>query len=159
MKYLLLLLSGCIAFICSFAQDAPVTWQYSTGRQANSQYTLIFTATISKGWRLFSTSMSDNDPNTRIHFDSAGTAILATGNTHETGDLKSSTDSALGGLQVKYFENTVRLELSVTAKRKIDTLKGVLTYMAYRGDSIPGPQDVPFKFVVLADGKLVATTA
>jgi thiol:disulfide interchange protein len=150
MKQFLFSIGLCLLVFGLTAQDntavqKTVNWQFAAGRSSDRNYTLSFRATIEKGWRLFSATAKDDEPHTRIQLDSSSMAFCTITKTNENGDLKSVKEPLLGGLLIRYFENTVTIELTVAAKENKD-IKGVISYMTMKGDSVAGPEDIPFRF-------------
>jgi len=157
-----LLFTWFLFFVCGLAAQTnnpvspAVDWTYSAGPATANGYTLSFKANIAKGWKLFSSSMKDDEPNTRIRFDSASQALVTVTGSKETGDLKSSRESLLGDLPIRYFEDNATISLTLQAGQTNKDLKGVISYMAIKGDSVIGPEEVPFRFSFDASGRLVS---
>src|SRR5438128_1066595 len=66
------LLTLCMS--SGYAQDtvpSVVKWHFKTERNAESIYTLEIEADIKPGWKLFSTSMPEDQPNSRVTLDSS----------------------------------------------------------------------------------------
>jgi thiol:disulfide interchange protein len=133
-----------------------VEWIYSAGAGAANAYTLSFKANIARGWKLFSSTMKDDEPNTRIRFDSASLGFITVTDTKETGDLKSAKEALLGGLPIRYFENSATITLTLQVKQASKDITGTISYMAIMGDSVAGPEEIPFRFSFDAGGRLVA---
>ncbi len=159
MKRILFFSSLCSLLFSAQAQDTSgkkaVAWNFTAATVSPAAYTLSFKASIDKGWRLFSASMKDDEPNTRIILDSATTAFATIADLREAGDLKSGKESLLGDLQVRYFENTATISTTLNLKELNKDIKGVIRFMAIRGDSVIGPEELPFRFSFDASGNLV----
>ena len=159
MKRILFFSCLCLLVFGSMAQDTSgkkaVAWNFTATTVSPTVYTLSFNANIDKGWRLFSASMKDDEPNTRIILDSATTTFAAIADLRETGDLKSGKESLLGDLQVRYFENTVTVSTTLNIKERNKDIKGIIRFMAIREDSVIGPEELPFRFSFDASGNLV----
>jgi len=151
----LLLFGGLIAQDTAKTSKA-VSWSFSSGKPAEKTYTLIFKGNIEKGWKLFSTTMKDDEPNTRIRPDSGSLTRIAITGTRETGELKSAKEPLLGDIPIRYFENTAGIEITIQAKDLTKDIKGIVSYMAIKGDSVIGPEEVPFRFSFDASANLVA---
>ncbi|HTE11015.1 MAG TPA: cytochrome c biogenesis protein CcdA, partial [Chitinophagaceae bacterium] len=161
MKQFILSLGLCLLVAVVAAQNTTgdkktVEWSFSAAKSSDKTYLLSFKATIEKGWKLFSTTMKDDEPNTRIKPDSSSLRFIAVINNKETGDLRSVKEPLLGDLPIRYFENNAGIELTVQVKDVNKDIKGVISYMAIRGDSVAGPEEVPFRFSFDASGNLVA---
>ncbi|MEP6749734.1 MAG: cytochrome C biogenesis protein, partial [Bacteroidota bacterium] len=152
MKQLLLSLVLCLLIFNIVAQDTiaskkTVNWKFAASKSSDGMYHLLFSAAIEKGWKLFSVTAKDDEPNTRIKLDSASLAFAAITKKNENGDLKSVKEPLLGGLLIHYFENIVTIDVTVAAKENKD-IKGVISYMMIKGDSVAGPDDEPFRFSI-----------
>ncbi|MEP6726654.1 MAG: cytochrome C biogenesis protein, partial [Bacteroidota bacterium] len=164
MKHFILSLGLCLLVLGIAAQHdtgtgKPTTWNFTAVKSADKTYTLVFKAAIEKGWKLFSTTMKDDEPNTRIKPDSSALAFIAVINNKETGDLKSAKEPLLGDMPIRYFEKNAGIEVTVQVNDISKDIKGVISYMAIRGDSVVGPEEVPFRFSFDAAGNLVAKQA
>ena len=118
MKHLLSLLVFVFAFFAprASAQDSslkPVKWQYSAEKKNDREYVLHLKAAVEKGWLLFSTTMGDDDPNTRVVLDSASAAVASITEIKETGKLNVRKEPLFDNLEIRYFENEVDLETTV----------------------------------------------
>lgn len=148
--YVLCLLLFC--FYLGMAQDkAPVSWQFSS-----SDSILSFKATIQDGWRLFSTTASDDDPNTRITLDSATSDLISIKKIEEKGNFRRQKEPLFDNLEIKYFENQVELLVTIDAAQQSGDVIGSIWYMSMRGDVVNSPVEVPFKFSYDASGNLIA---
>ncbi len=164
MKKLLLSLCLLSVIVNLAAQEntsakKTASWSFAAVKTADKKYTLTFKANIEKGWKLFSTSMKEDEPNTRVKFDSSALTFINIVSSKETGDLKQASDAALGGLAIRYFENNAIIEVMAEAKETNKDIKGVISYMAIMGDSVVGPEEVPFRFSFDASGNLIVKQA
>ncbi len=156
-KNLLLFIIGFFAFhpITGFASDSTykaVRWEYSGTRQAGQNYALVFKASIDSGWKLFSTTMPDDQPNTRLVLDSGVDAKI--GSIMEKGNLLTKKEPLFDNAEIKYFEKNAELLITVMSSGK-SNLKGNVNFMAIRGDEVIGPEPVPFRFSFSPDGAIV----
>jgi len=131
-------------------------WNFSAVKSADKTYTISFKAAIQKGWKLFSASMKDDEPNTRIKPDSSSLAFVTVVGNKELGDLKTAKEPLLGDLPIRYYENNADIEITVQVKEINKDIKGVISYMAIKGDSVVGPEEVPFRFSFDASANLIA---
>lgn len=165
MKYLLLLMTGLqLLFLPKVqAQDAEaapklVTWEYTAEKKNDGTYLLHFKAKISEGWKLFSYTMSDDDPNTRIVLDSLSDSRAAITGVQEEGALKTAKEPILDNLEIRYFENEVDLQATTQFKADVKDVKGIVTYMVIKGDEVV-PEEVEFRFNADPTAGLVAAKA
>src|SRR5690349_16232376 len=109
MKKFLLVLVLALQFISIFAQDSsshPVKWTFSAEKKSATEYILSLKAIIQKDWKLFSTTMKDDEPNSRIQLDSSSAQHASINHVDEKGDLKTKNEALLGNLPIKYFEQS-----------------------------------------------------
>jgi thiol:disulfide interchange protein len=135
------------------ASQKTVNWQFAAEKTSGRNYKLSFTAAIKKEWKLFSATAKDDEPNTRIKLDSASIAFCTVTKIYEKGAIKSVKEPLLGDLLIHYFENTVTIEITADAKENKD-IKGVVSYMTIKGDSVVGPEEIPFRFSLDANGNI-----
>lgn len=163
MKHVIVFLIAILtAFSAAHAQDSTSSqvakWQYTAEKKNDGEYVLHLKGAIDKGWQLFSTTMSDDDPNTRVVLDTASAEAQLLGIT-ENGKLNSRKEPLFDGLQIKYFENEVELLATVKVQPGAKKVAGTVNYMALKGEEVVGPEEVPFKFNVDASGNLVSVAA
>jgi thiol:disulfide interchange protein DsbD len=165
MKHLLSLLVFVFAFFAprASAQDSsskPVKWQYSAEKKNDREYVLHLKAAVEKGWLLFSTTMGDDDPNTRVVLDSASAAVASITEIKETGKLNVRKEPLFDNLEIRYFENEVDLETTVKFTGPVPaSFKGSVNYMALKGEEALGPEEEAFKFNKDAAGNLISVAA
>ncbi|MBV7533343.1 protein-disulfide reductase DsbD [Chitinophaga sp. sic0106] len=144
MKHLLSFLIPVFIFgLSANAQDQspkPVKWEFSAEKKSDTEYTLHLKGVIEKGVQLYSTTMADDAPNTRVVLDSAaGTVAGIT----EKGQLLSKKEPLFDNVDVKYFENEVELVADVKAAAGATKLSGVVNYMALKGEEVL-PEEAAF---------------
>lgn len=165
MKHLLSFLIPVFAIfaLSANAQDAspkPVKWQFSAEKKNDQEYVLHLKGTIEKGWLLFSTTMGNDDPNTRVVLDSASASVSSITGIKETGKLDTRKEPLFDNLEIKYFENTVDLETTVKFTGAVPaSFKGSVNYMALKGEEAVGPEEEAFKFNKDASGNLISVVA
>jgi thiol:disulfide interchange protein len=166
LSFLLLLLSKYSA-----AQDSAtnaVSWEFSgsvrSGDPLPGPHTMELKARILPGWRLYSTTMPDSLPYTRVGLDSATSASVKIVGIEEKGKLESEKDPLFGNAPTRYFEREATFLVQVQGiggaqLNPGDNIKGSISFMARLGDSVIGPQEVPFYYHFGKDGNLVARSA
>jgi thiol:disulfide interchange protein len=143
-----------------FAQSdtsLPVRWSFSASPSAPGTYILILRAKIQTGWRLFSVTMPDDLPNSRILLDSSARARIT--GLEEKGSLQSHKEPLFDQAEVRYFEDQVEIQVRLQSLGASKDIKGQINMMAIRKDSVVGPVSVPFRFSFDTKGNLVARTA
>lgn len=153
----------CLLFLSFFAlrfsvsaqeNPLPVQWSFSSeGAGGNTK--LIFKATINAGWKLYSISATDDQPNTRIVPDSAWAKAM--GVPVEKGQLQSNPDPLFDNARIPYYENELEIQIPINSLQNIKIVKGSLHYMALKGEEIIGPEEVPFRFELNPDGLLIVS--
>src|SRR5579872_1176077 len=154
-----LLLAVTVLFVLSeqraFAQDSTqhaVGWAFSARNGAGGNPVLVLHAQIRDGWKLYSTTNPDTVGYSRVTLDSATEAkILGIG---EQGTLRRQKDPIFNGSETKFFTGSTDWLVSVqpSAKSGAGDLKGVITFMAVKNDSVVGPVDVAFRYGRGPDG-------
>jgi len=145
-----------LSSICALSQDTVVDWKFTAGNKSANYYTLILKGTILKDWKLFSTSMKDDEPNTRVMLDSSSSAVASIVEIRESNNLKKKNEPLFDNSEIRYFEDDVELRVLVTVKEPVKEIKGSLSYMAIKGSEVIGPQEVPFRFSFDQSGNLVS---
>jgi thiol:disulfide interchange protein len=143
----------------SLAQDSSgvVSWEFSASKGADGAATLVFHGKIKDGWQLYSTTMKDDLPNSRVVLDSNAKAGI--GNIDEQGKLETKKEPLFDNAETRFFEKDVTLQVRlkgvVPAQGGANAyLKGMLSYMAIKKDSVVGPVEIPFRYVVNSAGEL-----
>ena len=142
------ILAGLCFFALSmqaFAQEPQiqaVRWTFSGSRPSPGHFTIEAKATIAPGVRLFSTTMSEDLPNSRVLLDSTAHGRIL--GIEEKGSLQTSRDPHFDSATVKYFEKEATWIVSLEGQPEKD-LKGVVIYMAIKADSFVGPEAENFR--------------
>lgn len=133
----------------------PVSWRFSAKKITAGSYELSLKGAIAKGWKLFSVTATDNEPNTRFYLDSGTLVFASIKNIGENGNLRVKKEPLLENLEIKYFEDNVDIAVTIEAPVVKGDLVGNIAFMAIKGDSIIGPETVPFRFAVDGAGNVV----
>jgi thiol:disulfide interchange protein len=151
----------------SAAQDSAanaVSWEFSgsmkPGDPLAGPHTMLLKARILPGWRLYSTTMPDSLPYTRVGLDSATSAFARIVSIEEKGKLESKKDPLFGNAPTQYFEREASFLVRVQGNGGVQLdpgarIKGSISYMARLGDSVIGPLEVPFYYYFAKDGNLI----
>jgi thiol:disulfide interchange protein len=156
MNRITLLMLGLFAIVLQVAaQDSSshVSWTFTAEKSGNT-IQLHAHASIEKGWKLFSTTMGDDAPNTRVTLDSG--SAWTPGRISENGKIRNEKSTDLGDIDIRYFENEADIVLPLTTTATSTEIRGAVTYMAIKGNEVAGPETVPFKLVNDAAGNFVA---
>ena len=144
-----------LCLLPAFAQDsipAAVNWSFEATRQSEGQYLLRLKAAIQPGWKLYSTTAKDDEPNTRVVMDSA--LLDKVGAIAEKGELQRKPEPLFDNAAIPYFENELVLEVPITGVENGSDIRGVINYMALKGEDIIGPEEQLFRFSVNAGGAI-----
>lgn len=138
----------------SAAANAPVKFTYSAVLKEGNVYTIQIKAAIENGWRLFATSASDDEPNSRVTLDYSTKGNIV-GAVKEVQAPKLVNEPLFDGMQVKVFEQTAEWSVDVSVTDKSADVKGAVAYMAMKGEDVVGPENAEFRFAFDASGNLV----
>lgn len=143
-KYILLLL--CLLFVSQvFSQILePVKWTFTSEKTTDSTANLYLTATIDKGWHIYSQTIVGEGPvPTSFAFEKSKDYQLV-GKVYEP---KGHEEFDKGfEINVTYFEKSVTFVQSIKILTDKDfVVKGTLTFMACEKSCLP-PADIDFSF-------------
>jgi thiol:disulfide interchange protein DsbD len=152
----LLLTLGQRTLAQSDTTQKVVNWEFSSRPGADGKPVLILHAHVLDGWKLYSTTMPDSLPNSRVTLDSSAKATIT--GIEEQGKLQSDKDPLFSNALTRFFTGDAQwvVKLQPAAGAPKGDLKGMVTYMAIFKDSVVGPVEVTFRYTVSADGSLVA---
>jgi len=136
-----------------------VRWDFSVQQGADGKPVLVLNGHIGDGWRLYSTTMPDSLPNSRVTLDSAAGATV--GRIEEKGQLKVLNEPLFNNVKTSSFTGETQwvVHLQPTGSAATGDLKGAVVFMAIYKDSVVGPLEVPFRYARVAGGGLVAKSA
>lgn len=162
MKQILLILCLFVGAVRVLAQTdttkQAVTWDFSSQQGADGKPILMLHAKLLDGWRLYSTTMPDSLPNSRVVLDSSAKSSIAS--IEEKGSAHDQKEPLFNNATTRSFTDDAQwlVHLQPSAVDSKD-LKGTVTFMAIYKDSVIGPLEVPFRFGHGAGGTLVAKSA
>ncbi|HXB91598.1 MAG TPA: hypothetical protein VNU72_04880, partial [Puia sp.] len=135
-----------------------VTWDFSTQQGNDGKPILILHAHILDGWRLYSTTMPDTLPNSRVALDTATKSAIS--GIEELGTALDQKEPLFGNAKTKSFTGDARWLIHLQSPgNSAKDLKGTVTFMAINKDSVIGPLEVPFRYRHVAGGGLVVKAA
>lgn len=137
--------------LASSQTNAPVQWSFTSASSPDGPV-LKLKATIADGWKLYSLQATDDEPNTRIVPDSAWMNQM--GKPTEKGQLLRKPEPLFENLELPYYEKELEIEVPLSNPDNLRFIKGSVWYMALKGEEIIGPEEVPFRYEVKADGSL-----
>jgi thiol:disulfide interchange protein DsbD len=133
-----------IAPLMGFAQvQNPVSWSFSAKESADNSYEVHLTATIERGWHIYSQTTPDGGPvPTAITFSKNPLLTLS-------GDPKKweirRAQRALFGVNVKQYSNNVDFVQTVKIKGNAKTaVKGSVEFMVCNNKECLPPKTIEF---------------
>ncbi len=136
------------------AQQA-VNWEFSARQGTDGNPVLVLHARIHDGWKLYSTTNPDTLGYSRVTLDSS--ARLKISHIEEKGTLQRKKDPIFNGSETGYFTGETEWLVHLqSAAAMAGDLKGFVTFIAVRNDSVVGPTDVPFRYGHGPDGGWIA---
>ena len=160
MKNLLTLIAAMVLLFqpTAQAQEADsipkhVKWEFKAEKKGEKEFILHFTAKIDAGWKLFSAAMGNDDPNTRIVFDSLSDTRAKITALAEAAAPKTAKEPLLDDMEIKYNENSAEVLATVQFSDSVKDLRGTVTYYILKGEEIL-PEEALFTFSADASGNL-----
>lgn len=122
-------------------QVSHIRWRFTSIEQPGSEWKITFTATVDRGWHLYSQSLDPDGPMpTEFKFERSDSYRLV-GSTSEVGDLKKSYDSTFM-VNVAWYEGEVEFSQVVKVKPVGDVkleVRGEIKYSVCSEETcIPG---------------------
>ena len=130
---------------CSLSAQvlSPVKWSFSVNKISNVESELVFTATMDKGWHLYSQDIPEGGPiPTSFHIEK-GMGFFLTGKVTEPKAIEVFDKQF--DMKVKYFSNSVefRQKVKVMSAKPVE-VKGYVEYMCCNDEQCLPPNEVPF---------------
>jgi thiol:disulfide interchange protein len=161
-KIVQLLFLGLLFLLNSelFGQDTAsniIKWEFSGSEKSGGMYVLSFKGKIQSGWKLFSTTMKDDLPNTRIVLDSGSYARIT--GISEVGELQTKKEPLFDNAEIKYFENEEEIQINLQVENFQKDIKGTINFMAIHENQVIGPESVSFRYSFDPKGNIIVRTA
>ena len=119
-KTVLMMMVLLAGFLASAQVQNPVKWAYKLKKVNATTYEVHITATIDKGWHVYSQTTPDGGPvPTTINF-SKNPLITLVGTAKEVGKLEQRHEE-LFGVDVKQFSNSVNFIQTIKVKAAVKT--------------------------------------
>lgn len=142
-----------LSFVTIFSLSAqvfdPVKWTFSTEKINDTEYKLIYTAKIDKGWTVYSQYTSDDGPvPTEIVYESMD-GIDLIGKGEESGEKKEGFDKLFEVDVIKYKDKKpFVITQKIRVKDASQPISGYLTFMTCDNERCLPPTDVEFSFTI-----------
>ncbi|WP_346317537.1 cytochrome c biogenesis protein CcdA [Chitinophaga sp. YIM B06452] len=130
-----------------------VKWEFKAEKKGEKEFVLHFTAKIDAGWKLFSATMGNDDPNTRIVLDSLSDTRAKITALAEAAAPKTAKEPLLDDMEIKYNENGAEVLATVQFNDSVKDLRGTVTYYILKGEEVL-PEETLFTFSADASGNL-----
>ncbi len=129
----------------AFAQGNPVHFTATQKQVSPTEVDVIFSATIAKGWHVYSTGLPSDGPiSATLHTDKA-VGVQPMGGLQHQGKEISEMDPIFG-MKLRYFENSVRFVQKYKITGKTYEVKGYLEYGACNDEMCMPPTSVEFNY-------------
>ncbi len=133
-----------IAFFMVSAQENPITWTFKTEKISATEYNVVCSAALEKGWATYSQYQESNDgpiPTSIVFTTKKGVELID--KNIETGHKKIVEDKLFGMKVAKFTEEAI-----FTQRIKIETgtknIKGYVTFMCCNDEICLPPRDLNF---------------
>ena len=149
MKFILIILSFFVGHQLAEAQEVnPVRWTFKANKISDQEYDLTFTASIQKGWHIFSQYLEQGGPwPTSLNFDLAPDYKLIA-LTNESGRKTEGYD-ALFGVNVIKYASRMTLSQKVTITESLEEINGYIQFMACNNEGCLPVTNYNFTFSFL----------
>ena len=139
-----LLLSFVVYALQAQIKD-PVKFKTELTALSDTEAEVVFTATMDKGWHVYSTELGDGGPISATFNVDKTSGIELLGKLKPVGKEVATFDK-LFEMKVRYFENTAKFIQKVKLTGGAYEIEGYLEYGACDDESCLPPTEVPFKF-------------
>jgi len=139
-----LLLSFVVYALQAQIKD-PVKFKTELTALSDTEAEVVFTATMDKGWHVYSTDLGDGGPISATFNVDNKSGVELVGKLKPVGKEVSTFDK-LFEMKVRYFENTAKFVQKVKFTGGAYEIEGYLEYGACDDESCLPPTQVPFKF-------------
>ncbi len=129
----------------------PVKWTYTTKKISDSEYDLIFTATMEPHWTIYSQFTEENGPVPTYFEFTKGDHYQTIGKVKEHGKKKEGKDPMFGVNVIKYVKSPVTFTQRVKVTDPSKPITGYVSFMSCNDKMCLPPKDVDFSFSL--DGK------
>lgn len=146
------------AFIAKAQIVNPVSWKFEQKKISDTEYELVFNASVEKGWHLYSEKLPEGGPiATTAHFEE-GEGYELLGGFHSVGDPIKVFDKTFN-MELEYFGNkaTFVQKIKLTSTDPVD-VKGYVEYMSCNDETCTPPTEADFSFSFNGEKKTEAIT-
>ena len=151
-----LLLSFVVYALQAQIKD-PIKFKTELTPLSDTEAEVVFTATMDKGWHVYSTDLGDGGPISATFNIDNKSGVELVGKLKPVGKEVATFDK-LFEMKVRYFENTAKFVQKVKFTGGAYAIEGYLEYGACDDESCLPPTQVPFKFSGVAKAGNAAAT-
>lgn len=144
-----------IAFVCYNLSSAqilnPAKWSMESKQVSNTEFDLIFTATIDEGWTIYSQYQENEDSYiipTHFYFDK-GEHFELIGKNKESGIIKKVYDANSGENHAKIYKKGIFTQ-RVRVKDFSQAISGTVEFSCCDAEKCLPPAEEPFSFELVA---------
>lgn len=129
----------------------PVKWETSVIKISDTEYELITTSTIDKGWHLYSQNVPKNGPiATKFTYDTKDEAIKILGSTSE--EKGHSVLDPVFDMKIKFFENKAVFIQKIKITEGVKSVTGIVEFMVCDDKRCLPPTEVNLMFILNGSG-------
>ncbi|HPR30629.1 MAG TPA: cytochrome c biogenesis protein CcdA [Prolixibacteraceae bacterium] len=127
----------------------PVAWSFDHEKMDDGEFELHFTASIEKGWHLYSQKLPEGGPiATTFHFTGLPDGVEKIGEISASAQPVKVFDKAFN-MELEYFSNSVTFTQIVRLSNDQTTsISGYIEYMSCDDESCTPPAETEFTFIV-----------
>ena len=157
MKNKILVLLTLFLTLNSFSQIVdPVEWSTSVEKISETKYKLITTATIDRGWHLYSQNVPDGGPiPTKFDYVNDGTFALDGKTKEEEGE---TVDDPIFEMKIKYFSDSASFEQIVDVTDETTKIAGTVYFMVCDDSRCLNPTEVDLNFTIKSGKPVIKKT-
>ncbi|WP_252191094.1 thioredoxin family protein [Polaribacter sp. Q13] len=127
--------------------EDPIKWSASVEKVSDTEFILVSTATIEKGWHLYSQNVPEDGPipTTFTYNNSQNNFSLEDKTSEEKGH---TIDDPVFEMKIKFFENSAVFKQKVKITSDINTIKGVVEFMVCDDSKCLPPTEIDLIFEI-----------
>ncbi|MBD0824893.1 protein-disulfide reductase DsbD family protein [Aestuariibaculum marinum] len=146
MKKFLLVCAALVLSTAAFAQILePVKWSTAVEKVSDTEYDLVATATIDKGWHLYSQDVPADGPiaTSFIYDDSEGNFTIVGNTTEEEGH---TIQDPVFEMEIKYFEKKATFKQRIQTEGEVKSVLAFVEFMVCDDTRCLPPTEVELTF-------------
>ena len=140
---MLLFMATCVTALAQMAM--PVKFTASQKQNSPEEVVVSFSATIDKGWHVYSTGLPDDGPTSAELVTEVAEGAQPVGKLTHIGK-EISEDDPIFGMKLRFFENNVTFQQKYKVTGKTYRIKGYLSYGACNDEMCMPPSTVEFDY-------------